>query len=106
MSNAPCGIPGSVRLSAAAVMATETNAVVGSSTPYSRARNKMPIIHVIGVATLKVETDRGSTNPETAVGSPSARALSTSAGSDASDELELSATAWGGTAARVNHPNG
>src|SRR5947199_8336175 len=95
-----------VKLSTTAVIAIVRIAVEPTATPYSFARNRVPISHVIGVATLNVETESGNTKPVTGVGSSSARAPSTSAGSDASDELELIATACAGSTARVNQPRG
>src|SRR6185503_2304880 len=95
-----------VRLSATDVSASVTSAPVPSVTPYSLARNNVPIIHVIGVATLNADTASGNTKPPTCTGRPSARDPSTSAGSDASEELELSATACAGNTPRVNQPRG
>src|SRR5438093_1155162 len=101
-STAPCGTPGSVRLSTTDVTAIVTNDDTLSVTPYNRARNETPTSQVIGVATLNVDTASGSTNPDTCTGSPRRRDPSTRAGRDASDELELSATACAGSTARVN----
>src|SRR5690242_11396506 len=95
-----------VKLSATAVSAIVVDAPVDNETPYSFARNNVPMSQLIGVAALKVETLSGSTKPEICTGSPIAREPSTSAGSDASDELELRATACAGNTARVNHPSG
>src|SRR5690349_7398349 len=103
-STAPCGTPGIVMLSATLVSAIALNDPIGRSTPYRRARNEMPSSQLIGVTTLNVDTASGSTNADTGCGNPSRREPSTSAGSDASDELELSATACAGNTARVNAP--
>jgi len=55
---------------------------------------------------LNVDTANGSTNPLTAGGSLSPRlALSSNAGSDASDDRELNATACAGNAALAKRRN-
>src|SRR6266568_5954283 len=60
------------------------------------------MVHETGAAILKVETARGRTNPVTLSGRPRfASAVSTSAGSDAIEELELNAMSCGGSAARA-----
>ena len=60
----------------------------------------------IGVVALNTETESGSTNPVIGGGISSDCAPSISAGSDASDELELNATVCAGSAARVNRGSG
>ena len=64
-------------------------------------------VHDTGAAILNVETASGRTKPVTSLGdiaSPRS-ALSTSAGSDAIDELELNAMSCDGSAARREAPH-
>src|ERR1035437_10322281 len=65
--------------------------------------NSAPTVQLTGAASLNADTESGNTNPATLFGSPSPRsALSTSAGSDATLELELNAINCDGSAARAN----
>ena len=54
----------------------------------------------------RATAESGNTLPVTSDGSSNARAPSTSAGSDASDEPDVSPTSCAGNTARVNHPRG
>ena len=103
MMNAPRGTPG-----AANARNTAANATVASSRQRraecrkTSAMNSAPTVHDTGAATLNVDTASGSTKPVMRSGKRElGSALSTSAGSDAIDELELNAISCGGSAARA-----
>ena len=74
--------------------------------PYSFAMNSVPVIRATGDPYLKTETASGIVSPAVSAGSSILRAESRRAGSDASDERVLMATAWAGAQARTNRPSG
>ena len=101
------GIPGTLKLMKADVMTSPSRAGTLTCTPYKRPRKRTPATQAIGTLTRNTDTASGSANPVIAGDRPSCScALAISAGSAASDERELKATACAGTAAAANSLTG
>src|SRR4029453_10206922 len=98
----PFGTPGVAKLSAIDDATMVRYSLTPNGTPYRRARNMVPVSHAMAFPTLNDDTARGSTNPACDGGTSRRPAESMSAGSDASEELELNATACAGRPARKN----
>src|SRR5687768_12269352 len=102
MKRLALGMPGTLKLISTAVISTHTSDPNPTSTPYSWPRNAALMTHRGGTLTRRTLTASGSAKLVAIGGSRRRSRVSRNiAGSAASDERELIATAWAGSAANA-----
>ena len=90
----PAGMPGTLNVVGTTVRTTDSICVAVSSMPYRRAMKSTAVGCATAPATRYVDAASGRKKPEISAGSPRrVRALSIIAGSAASEDRELNATA-------------
>ena len=92
----PPGTPGTANDERIVANAIDANCGGDNATPYSRARNRAPTGMATAAPTRDTDAASGRMNPDTTGGMCARSALSSIAGSAASDDRDANATACAG----------